>query len=223
MTTNDGHEGIKELVAAYVLGALPREEEAAVRAHIASCDDCLAEADALGEIAAGLVHTVEPAELPSGFAVAVMAKVLPEPAELRPRRRFTAAAWIGAAALVLGLGAGLIDARRELAERARLLTAALSEDGMTLSGPGGARGRMVPADGGGLFVVAGLDEAPEGRVYQLWLLDDGHPVSAGTFDVDGGVAGLEVAHSLEGVEGVAVTVEPEGGSAQPTGPRILAS
>lgn len=221
---DQGHEDIKQLVAAYVLGGLPRDEEAAVRAHIASCDDCLAEADALGETAAVLVHAVEPVGLPSGFADAVMAKALPEPEVLQPRRRRRLiAAWVGAAALVFGMGAGLIDARRELAERERLLAAALRADGMTLTGPGGARARMVPADGGGLFVVAGLDEAPEGRVYQLWLLDDGHSVSAGTFEVHGGVVGIEVDRPLEGVDGVAVTLEPEGGSPQPTGPRILAS
>jgi anti-sigma-K factor RskA len=94
---------------------------------------------------------------------------------------------------------------------------------MELSGSSGARARMVPADGGGWFVAAGLERPPEGHVYQLWLVNDGRTTSAGTFEAVGGVVGLEIDQPLEGVDGVAVTIEPDGGSEQPTGARVLSS
>jgi hypothetical protein len=57
----------------------------------------------------------------------------------------------------------------------------------------------------------------------LWFIDEGGPESGGTFEVDDGLATLETDRSLEGVETVAVTLEPEGGSDQPTTEPLMAS
>ncbi|MGH2734781.1 MAG: anti-sigma factor, partial [Actinomycetota bacterium] len=58
--------------------------------------------------------------------------------------------------------------------------------------------------------------------YQVWLLQEGEdPVSAGTFDVSDGIGTLATDRSLEGVQGVAVTIERAGGAAAPTSAPIL--
>ena len=44
---NGSHEEMRELVAAYVLGAVPAEEAPFIRAHISTCDECMAEAEQL--------------------------------------------------------------------------------------------------------------------------------------------------------------------------------
>jgi anti-sigma-K factor RskA len=76
-----------------------------------------------------------------------------------------------------------------------------------------------------VFFVRDLPLAPNGRVYQLWFVPKaGMPVSAQVFNTEsngsyqveiplrGGLSDLRVA---------AVTIEPEPGRPQPTGPYAL--
>ena len=71
-----------------------------------------------------------------------------------------------------------------------------------------------------------LGTAPNGRIYQLWLLTkSGAPVSAALFNTDG--AGRALVHAdvpLDGANlaGLAITEEPAGGSPQPTGAILVA-
>ncbi len=73
------------------------------------------------------------------------------------------------------------------------------------------------------LAIEGLMPCSEGRSYQLWFVTaDGPPVSAGTFDV---VPGVRVELSSDrmpaNTRAVSVTLEPAGGSEQPTGQRVL--
>jgi hypothetical protein len=65
-----------------------------------------------------------------------------------------------------------------------------------------------------------LKPAPAGRSYQLWLIADGKPVSAGVFnsDPDGHalVENIQVPRTPNGVTQVLLTEEPAGGSPLPT-------
>jgi hypothetical protein len=70
---------------------------------------------------------------------------------------------------------------------------------------------------------ANLPECPTGTAYQLWAIDQ-KPVSMGTFHIDAG----QMAHLLvrrmpdfERVRKFAVSLEPAGGRAQPSGPVYL--
>ncbi|MGH9463336.1 MAG: anti-sigma factor domain-containing protein, partial [Vicinamibacteria bacterium] len=75
-----------------------------------------------------------------------------------------------------------------------------------------------------LLYVYNLPEPPPGRTYQLWVIVEGTPVSVGTFGVepDGSTRfDAEPLPPFEGAVTVAVTVEPEGGVPQPTGPMVL--
>jgi anti-sigma-K factor RskA len=69
-----------------------------------------------------------------------------------------------------------------------------------------------------------LKPVPSGRAYQLWFIKDGKPVPSVTFKPEpSGSAKVERIPVPAGgsVSAAAVTVEPEGGSAQPTSPIIL--
>ena len=131
------------------------------------------------------------------------------------------------AALVV-LGVGLLRTRED-AQRHRVVIEALLRDrGMTLEGPRGAVGKMVPSDDGAVFVAVGLGEAPEGHDYQVWIIEPCKsepcaPVSAGTFDVSASLGVLATDRSLENASAVAVTIEPEGGSERPTSDPIIRS
>jgi anti-sigma-K factor RskA len=65
---------------------------------------------------------------------------------------------------------------------------------------------------------------PAGRTYQLWFIQDGKPVPSVTFNPEpvGHARVEQIAVPRDGdVSAAAVTVEPEGGSAQPTSPILL--
>ena len=71
--------------------------------------------------------------------------------------------------------------------------------------------------------VDGLEPSPKDRAYQLWFItDEGSQVSAGTFDSRlGSRTELTSATMPGGTVAVSVTVEPLGGSPEPSGPPLL--
>lgn len=222
------HEEIKSLVAAYVLGAVPEDEESAIRAHLITCDECMAEADSYATVTTALGDAIEPEALPPGFEDRVLTRVTAERAgrEPVPARRRLNLGWVVALASLLlaaAVGAAYVNVRNDLAEQERLIASALArvDQGMTLQGEG--RGAVVPADGGTLFVATGLAAPPEDRTYQLWLLGRTEPVSAGTFGVENGRVLIEIDRPVAGFDGAAVTIEPVGGSAAPTTDPVLST
>ncbi|CAN5729496.1 anti-sigma factor [soil metagenome] len=230
------HEELRELLAPYVLGALTEEEEAPIRSHLLACEECMAEADRYAAAASALALTVDPEPLPEGFADRVMAQVASErPATVATpslARRLSPVAILSYAALLLlvaVLGVALVRVQQQETREQEIVQALVRDDGISLGGPDGAIGKMVATSDGGLFVAAGLQSAPDGRTYQLWLIDEpcpgceAEPVSAGTFEVSGSLAVLETDRSLEGIDSVAVTIEPEGGSEQPTTKPVIRS
>ena len=65
-------------------------------------------------------------------------------------------------------------------------------------------------------VVAGLPELEADQTYELWYIDDSGAASAGTFDVSGDETWRVLEGSFAPGVAVGVTVEPAGGSPQPT-------
>ena len=74
------------------------------------------------------------------------------------------------------------------------------------------------------FMVYRLPPAPPGKTYQLWFITREAKISAGTFQTsEAGEGALRVPLPPEAVQvtAAAVTLEPEGGVPQPTGPIYL--
>ncbi len=236
--TERTHEELKSLVAAYVLGAVPSEEIGLVRNHILTCDECMAEADEHTAAIDSLALAVEPIPVPAGFADRVMAQIAPPaeaqaPAAAAPRRNWFGD-WVrarglalagGMAALILMgvLGTAWVQARQDLDRTEDVLSALIHGDAIELRGERGAAAELVPTNEGAVMAVAGLPEAPGSHVYQLWYMKDGEPVSVGTFETRDSVVVMEVAASFDGYDDAAVTVEPSGGSRQPTSDPVIAS
>lgn len=235
--TERTHEELRSLVAAYVLGAVPPEEVRIVRAHILTCDECMAEADDYAGAIDSLALAVEPVAVPDGFSERVMARVAgTSPATTPEESRAPAAPALpwwkrtplmaGAAVLVVLLAlsvGGLVQARRDLARSEEVLSAVLHTEGIELRGASGAAGEVVPKNDGAVFAVAGLQEAPGSHVYQLWFLRDGEPVSVGTFETRDSVVVMELDESFDGYDAAAVTIEPAGGSRLPTTEPVIAT
>ncbi|WP_174422432.1 anti-sigma factor domain-containing protein [Calidithermus chliarophilus] len=72
-------------------------------------------------------------------------------------------------------------------------------------------GTMIWLEDGGCLIVM-KDPAPEGKVYQAWGRKGDKPVSLGVF------RGRVYETRFEGFERMGVSLEPPGGSAQPTEP-----
>lgn len=228
---DETHDRLRELVAPYVLGAVPQNEMAFVRAHILSCDECMTEADSYARVAEKLPLVVAPVALPKGFAERVIAAAAPPHAAALPakkERRWSLAPALSAAALVVAfavLTTSFIQTRNDLHRQEMAVSALLraGDESMGLQGGSGAVAKMVAANGHSSLVVAGLDPAPGNHVYQLWIQRDGAMESGGTFDVKEGVAVVNTEWDLDQYEGAAITIEPSGGSPQPTSQPILAT
>jgi hypothetical protein len=82
---------------------------------------------------------------------------------------------------------------------------------------------VVASDSRVFFVADGLAEPPSGRTYQLWLLREGETVGQRVFGTDEGLALFEVSQSPGSFDKVMVTIEPSGGSEEPTTDLVLAS
>ncbi|HKP86606.1 MAG TPA: anti-sigma factor [Blastocatellia bacterium] len=70
-------------------------------------------------------------------------------------------------------------------------------------------------------VTADLPPAPAGKVYQLWFVTPDAKVSAGLIQPDDrghAFSVVDVPPAIEKVDAAAITLEPQGGSAQPTMP-----
>jgi hypothetical protein len=88
----------------------------------------------------------------------------------------------------------------------------------------GAAGRVYWSRSRGLaFDATNLPALPEGRVYQLWLVTDGAPVSAAlvTPNADGAARALVPGVGSIEPKAFAVTIEPAGGVPAPTGAMYL--
>ena len=117
--------------------------------------------------------------------------------------------------------------RRELAGQQQLVDALQSAGArvIELAGKGqpGASARLVwaPAAGRSVLLASHLMAPPPGRTYELWFITgDKRTVPAGTFDVNGSGAAtvpVEVPSGLAPLAAAAVSDEPSGGTATPTG------
>lgn len=234
------HDELKELLVAYALGAVPPDEMVEIRAHILECEECMAEADSLSDVASTLAFAAPAEGLPRGFADRVVGAVRGEghsdfavrPARARRWRLVEAFAFAALLVVAGVLSLTLIDARSDAAYQRRVVAALVDSDqGLKLDGAE-SQATIVPSGAESVFVAEGLADAPSDHVYQLWLMrgdcaasnpTDCTVVSAGTFAPRDGIAVLHTSQPLQGFEDAAVTVEPDGGSDAPTTTPVISS
>lgn len=90
-----------------------------------------------------------------------------------------------------------------------------------------AQGQLIanPNDQSAVLVISGLPPLEPGRTYQVWLIGDA-PVSAGLLTVDQKGQSVLIITSEEAIgsfNSVGISIEPEGGSPQPTGAIVVLS
>ncbi|HWC13803.1 MAG TPA: anti-sigma factor [Actinomycetota bacterium] len=226
--TKMAHEEARELLGAYALGAMPEDELKRVRSHVMSCEECMREADSLSDTVASFGISAGNAPLPADFSDGILETVREQRPIVAPRtapRRSWLAVAAGVAGLTLTVGAlfGMMAARSQVERQEKVLQAMLREDGFSLSGTSGAVAKVIPVGDGSVLAATGLRAAPDGHDYQLWLIEDGEPRSAGVFDVEDGIAIVETDLALKDYDTAAVTIEPDGGLDKPSGDPVLVS
>ena len=83
--------------------------------------------------------------------------------------------------------------------------------------PGDVTVTYSPTEELGVLVADGLDAPDPDRVYQLWAISGDEPTPSVVFTPGDGVATEEIDLAIDAPDVWAVTVEPAGGSAAPTG------
>jgi hypothetical protein len=150
------------------------------------------------------------------------------PGGRRPARRRWSAA-VAALALLAAIAVPSTVAWRqgqraaEAEARADRITALLAEPGaQVVSAPvtsGGTAVAVVTAEAA-LVTATGVDAPGADQVYQLWVMRDGSPVPDATTGVTDGTLQIRTDAYRAG-DALALTVEPEGGSEQPTSEPVV--
>ncbi len=130
---------------------------------------------------------------------------------------------VAAAALVIGGVAIAQNLQPSSLEQQVLQAQDVTTERIPLDAGGTAELSVSGAEDAALVTLTGVPAPTDGFVYQMWRIpDDGTaPVSVGTMtedDVDGGKV-TELA-GITGVDAIAITVEPDGGSETPTLPIV---
>ena len=120
-------------------------------------------------------------------------------------------------------GAGAVQlyrADQARQETERVLAIARDPQARLVTGPvtGGGTVTVVVAGDRGAMLVNGVPALADDRIYQLWIGRSGRATSVG-LGPGGGDAGGQWSRLIEGLQAgdkVEISVEPEGGSQQPT-------
>ncbi|MGB6207600.1 anti-sigma factor [Mycobacterium sp.] len=216
-----------ELATPYALHAVSDAERAAIDRQLAAAPPSVAQAfrDEVRAVRETMtaVSAATAAEPPTRLRSAVLAAV--QSAGGR-RSRWRTAFLAAAAAVVVGLaafGAGMAMRPSSSPSMAEQIMAA--PDVRTVSGQlaGGTATVVFSRDrNAGVLVMNNVPPPSQGTVYQMWLIGDKGPTSAGTMNTAAvAPSTTDMLTNLGSSSALAFTVEPGTGSPQPTG-KILA-
>ncbi|MFD7557373.1 anti-sigma factor [Streptomyces sp. NPDC059835] len=239
--TSDAHT----LAAAYALGALDTGERADFEAHLEACEACRQEAAEFGATAARLAAAASQPP-PAAIKPQVMAAI-DGVRQLSPRVPSTASApavggMLRSRALPLALAASVAAAAlggvalwqaqngEDARQQARQAQQRLDEVSSVLAAPdartvhgraaNGALTTVVASDrqNRAVFTAGNLPAPGAGKTYQLWLAHGDTMRPAGFIDHDGTVV---LSGNPADAGAVGLTLEPAGGSPQPTTAPLL--
>lgn len=232
---------VHKLTGAYAMDALDELERARFEQHLAQCDDCRAEVAELRETAALLSETVAvppPASLRDSvlagisqvrpLAPEVTTTPSPEAAPVRSEQPAGRRGWVpflvaAALALFVGVGAMIVapwaddDEVPRLTAAEQVLQAPDAEEVFLDLGEAG-RATVVRSKSQDKAVITTEDmvSAPEGKDYELWFMSPDEEFIAAGLMPDAADQTVVLDGSAAEAIAVGITVEPDGGSEQPT-------
>jgi anti-sigma-K factor RskA len=222
------HDDLIALATPYALHAVPEAELADIDRRLAAARPDVARAFA-DEVRAvretmAVMSAATAVEPPDQLKARLLTEVRADPVRTMRRRinRWQTIGLAAAAAVVIGLGAlavGTMLEPKPTPSTAEQVFAA--PDVHTASGqiPGGGTATVVFSreKNAGVLVMNNVAPPAPGTVYQMWLINDKGPKSAGTMDAKNiAPSTTAVLPDLGNSQTLAFTVEPPGGSTRPT-------
>lgn len=222
-------EKFEELKDAYALGALTEDEKREMELYLADHPDRRPEIEELTSISNLLAFYPAEYEPPTTLRRNIMDAVQAEAAEAgeqSPERQSALQrlrSYVGIQRLALGAAAVVLVAL--VSWNVALQSGNDEMQTYELQGSGAAQevqAEVVETKEDRFVLVAeNMPSMPPDQTMQIWVIQNGKPKSAGTFRPDDGLAASPVTRPIQGAEAVAVTVEPVGGSDQPTSDPVL--
>jgi anti-sigma-K factor RskA len=212
-----------ELATPYALHAISDAERTVIDRQLAAAPPSVAaafrdEVRAVRETMTA-VSAATAAEPPSRLRTAVLAAV---PQEAWRHSRWRAVLLAAAAAIVVGLaafGAGIALRPSSTLSIADQIVAAPDVRTVSRQLAGGTATVVFSREkNAGVLVMNNVPPPSQGTVYQMWLLGDNGPTSAGTMNTQAVAPSTKATlPNLGNSNALAFTVEPGAGSPQPTG------
>ncbi|WP_018465159.1 anti-sigma factor domain-containing protein [Calidithermus timidus] len=203
---------LRDLLPDYLLGQLDPQEAGQLEAQLERSPELRAELDSLRAALFKLPERLAPVPPPPRAWQRIQNRLHGRRLLLWPRIATVAAAL---ALLFAGIGLYQFQSLRTLqAEQAKIARWLAIPEGKwraIKNAQGEGIGTMVWLEDGSCLIVM-KDPAPRGRVYQAWGRKDGQSVSLGIFQ------GRVYETRYTNFERVGVSLEPPGGSPQPTQP-----
>jgi anti-sigma-K factor RskA len=236
------HSPFIENIPAYALGALDTKDASALDAHLKTCASCRDELAAYSAVSNSLLTAIPPKNPPASLRRQLQSK-LPSARRLShqpikwPWSQF---AWAMALAALLLLNAVSFLQMQSFQRQQIQLSHQLQsqQTALALLSYSGVKTLPINTDGisGTLlfdkdrnavaFFAWDLPQLPDNQTYQAWLIDSKEErTSLGTFRPDPSLPFTSFSiispNDLSNFVGIGVTVEPSGGSSQPTGARLF--
>jgi anti-sigma-K factor RskA len=228
--TNDNID-IRDLLAAVALGAATPEEEARVEAAVKADAGLAEELAGLRAASSTLALNVPQLEPPPSLKMRLMDEVRAEavvvptpPARRRSRPRFAflrPAPWpafAAVAAVAVGLLVWNISLQSSSDPASELRSIALrgTEAAPDIRG----RALFVADEDTAVVSLASLPPLDAGEGYELWVIRDGKPASAGFLSMSEGREAVIAVNGVRGADALAVTPEPLTNTTAPTSPIV---
>jgi len=234
---------LHHLSGAYAVDALDDDERTSFEQHLAVCAACRAEVAELSAAAGSLASLTEATPPPSlrASVLSDIAQVRPLPPltedagvpnagapdaggtvlPIRHRRRTAWFAAAAAAAVIAIGGLAWSPWSDDAGSQSPMAQVTAADDAMTVSTTkDGATAEVAYSKqlGKAAISVTGMEPAPDGMTYQLWYVGPaGTATPAGLLGVDAEGSGQALlTGQATPTDKVAMTMEPAGGSAQPT-------
>ena len=229
-----GQERFEDLREAYALGALTEDERRELEGYLTLHPELRPEVEELSAVANTLAFSTAeyepPPEIRQNLMRTVNAEAGNEQAErtsaLERLRGFIRLRTLAPAAVAVVAIAALLGWNVLLQGEVQDLQGQLQErQTYAMQGSGAASGtsaEVVKLENGQTIIVAeNMPSPPEGKTMQIWLIQGESPRPAGTFQPGSGSVAAAIDGSLKKADAVAITVEPAGGSDEPTSDPVL--
>jgi anti-sigma-K factor RskA len=212
--------------AAYAVGALTDAERRELEQELRRSPSLAAEVDEFTETAAMLGLAVEPVAPTASLRDSILGAVDATPQTSNVVRgpwfsRPVAAVLGAAAAIVLIVGGATVALQltREPSVVEQITAAADYERVVgDVDGGGSVTAMWSDSLGRAAILVDDLAELPSDRVYQAWFIDEaGHAEPNATFGASGSqTLTVSLTGEMDAGDAIGITIEPAGGSEQPT-------